>query len=85
MEVELGFAKKRTRRAVRPEFATLVAVAVARQSASRTAQVLAAADGGRLTDVSLVDLFNAARVRGSLPSGCFNSGVAALLSPRQRT
>lgn len=84
MDVDLGFAKRR-RRAARPDYATLVAVAVARQSASPTAKVIAAADGRRIDEISLVDLFGAARVRGPLPSGCFNSGVAALLAPRQRT
>lgn len=80
----MGFAKRK-RRGARPDFATLVAVTVARQSASRTAQVIAAADGRPVNEASLVDLFGAVRVRGPLPSGCFNRDVAALLGPRQRT
>lgn len=84
MDVDLRFAKRK-RRPVRPDFATLVAVAVARQSATPTAQMVAAAEGGRPDEASLVDLFGTRRVLGALPTGCFHSGVAALLTPRQRT
>lgn len=84
MNVDLMLAK-RMRRPARPDFATLVAVIVARQSASPTAQLIAAADGRPAGAADLVDPFGAAAARGPLQSGCFNSGVAALLIPRQRT
>ncbi|HYZ49170.1 MAG TPA: hypothetical protein VE567_09790 [Sphingomonas sp.] len=70
---------KRRARPVRPDFATLVAVAAARQSASPTAQVLAAAEAGPVSAVSLVELF-ADRRKGALVAASFNSGVAALLT-----
>jgi hypothetical protein len=74
---------KRNAQAVRPDFATLVAVAVARQSASPTAQVIAAAEAGLVRPVSLIELFGERRRRGSVSGASFNSGIAAQLSPGQ--
>lgn len=78
-----------TRRAspARPDFATLVAVAVARQSASPTAQVIAAAESGPVSAVSLIELFGdrARRRKGVAIAASFNSGVAALLTPEKGT
>ena len=70
---------------VRPDFATLVAVAVARQSASPTAQVIAAAEAGPVSAVSLVELFAERRRKGAVVAASFNSGVAALLTPDKGT
>ena len=47
---------KRNARELRPDFATLVAVAVARQASSPTARVIAAAEAGSVKPVSLVEL-----------------------------
>ena len=76
---------QRTSRPARPDFATLVAVAVARQSASPTAQVIAAAEAGPVSAVSLVELFGERRRKGSVAAASFNSGVAALLTPEKGT
>ena len=78
---------KRRARPVRPDFATLVAVAVARQSASPTAQIIAAAEAGPVSAVSLVELFGDRRRRrkGAAGAASFNSGVAALLTPEKGT
>jgi hypothetical protein len=73
----------RTAQPVRPNFATLVAVAVARQSASPTAQVIASAEAGAVEPVSLVDLFGSRGRTSAVAIGCFNSGVAALLTPEK--
>jgi len=81
MKFEAGFAKgRRTAKPVRPDFATLVAVAVARQSASPTAQVIAAAEAGPVSAVSLVDLFGAGARKSQVSATSFNSGVAAQLT-----
>ena len=86
MEIELGFAKRqRTARPARPDFATLVAVAVARQASSPTAQVIAAAEAGPVSAVSLVDLFGARGRKAQVSAASFNSGVAALLTSEKRT
>lgn len=76
-----------TRRArpARPDFATLVAVAVARQAASPTAQVIAAAEAGPVSAVSLVELFGERRRKGAVAAASFNSGVAALLTSEKGT
>lgn len=71
---------KRGRNRARPDFATLVAVAVARQAASATAQVIAGAEAGTVSAVSLVELFGDRRRRGVVSAASFNSGVAALLT-----
>ena len=76
---------RRTAKPVRPDFATLVAVAVARQASSPTAQVIAAAEAGPVTAVSLVDLFGARGRKRSVSAVSFNGGVAALLGPRDET
>ena len=68
---------------VRPNFATLVAVAVARQAASQTAQVIAGAEAGPISAVSLVELFGERRRKGGVAGASFNSGVAALLTPEK--
>jgi hypothetical protein len=68
---------------VRPNFATLVAVAVARQAASPTAQVIAGAEAGPVSAVSLVELFGERRRKGGVAGASFNSGVAALLTPEK--
>lgn len=72
---------KRNARELRPDFATLVAVAVARQASSPTARVIAAAEAGSFKPVSLVELFGEHQRGGSVSAGSFNSGVAALLTP----
>ena len=76
---------KRTAQPVRPDLATIVAVAVARQSASATAQVIAAAEAGPVSAVSLVELFAARKRRGSASASSFNCGVATLLTPTKET
>lgn len=77
---------KRTAQAVRPDLATIVAMAVARQAASATAQVIAAAEAGPVSAVSLVELFAERRRRRGTTSGAsFNTGVAALLTPEKET
>lgn len=76
---------KRTARPAKPDFATLVAVAVARQSASATAQVIAAAEAGPVGPVSLVELFGRRRRRGTQDAASFNTGVAAMLTPEKGT
>ncbi len=76
---------KRQARELQPDFATLVAVAVARQASSPTARVIAAAEAGPVEPVSLVELFGERRRGGSVSAGSFNSGVAALLSPPKET
>jgi hypothetical protein len=76
---------KRTAKPVRPDFATLVAVAVARQSASATAQVIAASEAGPVGSVSLVELFGPRRKRGADAGASFNTGVAAMLTPAKGT
>jgi hypothetical protein len=68
---------------VRPNFATLVAVAVARQAASPTAPVIAGAEAGPGSAVSLVVLFGDRRRMGGVAGASFNSGVAALLTPEK--
>jgi hypothetical protein len=73
-------AWRRDAKEVAPDFATLVAVAVARQASSPTAQVIAAIDAGPVPLVSLVELFGARR-RGSVSGASFNADVAARLSP----
>jgi hypothetical protein len=83
-EPGLGDWKRRARPA-RPDFATLVAVAVARQAASPTAQVIAAAEADPVSAVSLVELFAARRRKGAVVAASFNSGVAALLTPGKGT
>jgi hypothetical protein len=75
---------KRSAQPVRRDFATLVAVAVARQAASPTAQVIAGAEAGPVTAVSLVELFGERRRRkGGIAGASFNRGVAALLTPEK--
>jgi hypothetical protein len=74
---------KRNAQAVQPDFATLVAVAVARQASSPTARVIAAAEAGSVRPVSLVELFGDRGRRGSVSGASFNSGVAAMLDPPQ--
>lgn len=76
---------KRTAIPARPDFATLVAVAVARQSASATAQVIAASEAGPVSAVSLVELFGPRRKRGAGAAASFNTGVAAILTPEKGT
>jgi hypothetical protein len=76
---------KRNARELRPDFATLVAVAVARQAASPTARVIAAADAGPVRPVSLVEMFGERRRGGAASATSFNSGVATLLGPSQET
>lgn len=71
---------KRGRSPARRDFATLVAAAVARQSASPTAQVIAGAEAGPVSAVSLVELFGERRRAGAVSAASFNSGVAALLT-----
>lgn len=73
---------KRDAKEVVPDYATLVAVAVARQASSPTAQVIAAIDSVPARPVSLVELFGE-RHQGSISAASFNAGVAALLSPPQ--
>lgn len=86
MKLDFGTSGwQRSARPVRPDFATLVAVAVARQSASPTAQVIAAAEAGPVSAVSLVELFGERRRKGSVTAASFNSGVAALLTPDKET
>lgn len=86
MKFEGGSADwKRSAQPVRPDFATLVAVAVARQSSSPTARVIASAEAGAVTSVSLVELFGSRRRSGTAPISCFNQGVAALLTPEKET
>jgi len=75
---------KRKARPAQPDFATLVAVAVARQSASATAQVIAAAEAGPVGPVSLVELFGGRR-RGAHGAASFNMGVAERLTPEKGT
>jgi hypothetical protein len=71
----------RKTRELRPDFATLVAAAVARQASSPTARVIAAADAGPIRPVSLIELFGEQRRRrGQVSAASFNTGVAALLS-----
>ncbi|QHL89934.1 hypothetical protein GVO57_02715 [Sphingomonas changnyeongensis] len=84
MEIDLGLAR-RARRATQPDYATLVAVAVARQSASRTAQIVAAAQGDGDAGARLVHLFGTGRSNGAGATGCFNSDVAALLRVEARS
>lgn len=86
MEQERKVAEwKRQAQPVRPNLATLVAVAVARQSASATAQVIAAAEAPAATAVSLVELFTSRRRRGAGEVGSFNTGVAAILTGEKGT
>ena len=81
----LGDWKPSAQRA-RRDFATLVAVAVARQAASPTAQVIAGAEAGPVSAVSLVELFGERRRRkGGVAGASFNSGVAAMLTPDKET
>jgi hypothetical protein len=72
---------KLTAQPVRPDFATIVAMAVARQAASPTAQVIASSEAGPVSAVSLVELFAARRRRGAVSGASFNTGVATLLTP----
>jgi hypothetical protein len=74
---------QRAARPTRPDFATLVAVAVARQSASPTAQVIASAEAGPVKAVSLVELFGERRRKGRVATASFNCGVAAMLTPER--
>ena len=76
---------KRSASPARPDFATLVAVAVARQSASPTAQVIAGTEVLHVSAVSLVELFGERRRKGAVDAASFNSGVAALLTPEKGT
>lgn len=86
MKLDFGISgRQRSARPFHPDFATLVAVAVARQSASPTAQVIAAAEAGPVSPVSLVELFGERRRKGSVAAASFNSGVAALLTPDKET
>jgi hypothetical protein len=86
MKFEPGMARgKRATRPVRPDFATLVAVAVARQSSSATAQVIAATEAGPVSAVSLVELFGARSRKVQVSATSFNSGVAALLTSGKET
>ena len=75
----------RSAQSVRPDFATLVAVAVARQSASATVQVIAGTESSAISAVSLVELFGERRRKGAVSAAIFNSGVAALLTPEKGT
>lgn len=82
MEQDLGLRNwMRTVKPVRPDFAALVAAAVARQATSPTAQVLAGADAGGARTVSLIELFGERARPGRAGAGSFNTGVAARLSP----
>jgi hypothetical protein len=74
---------KRSAQPARRDFATLVAVAVARQAASPTAQVIAGTEAGPVSAVSLVELFGERRRKVGVPGASFNSGVAALLTPEK--
>lgn len=86
MKFEPGMAKRtRTAKPARPDFATLVAVAVARQSSSATAQVIAATEAGPVSAVSLVELFGARSRKAQVSATSFNSGVAALLTTGKGT
>jgi hypothetical protein len=86
MKFEPGMAKRmRTAKPVRRDFATLVAVAVARQSSSATAQVIAATEAGPVSAVSLVELFGARSRKAQVSAASFNSGVAALLTSGKET
>ncbi len=76
---------KRTARPVRPDFATLVAAAVARQAASPTARIVAASDAGPVQALSLIELFGEKKRRGSASAASFNESVAARLSPAGET
>lgn len=76
---------KLTAQPVRPDFASLVAMAVARQAASTTAQVIASAEAGPVSAVSLVELFAARRRRGAVSGASFNTDVATLLIPEKGT
>ena len=76
---------KRDAKELRPDFATLVAVAVARQASSPTAQVIAAIDAGPVRQVSLIELFGEHRRKGNACAASFNAGVAAALTPPKET
>jgi hypothetical protein len=86
MRFEAGLARsKRAATPVRPDFATLVAVAVARQAASPTAQVIAATEAGPVSAVSLIELFGDRGRKAQVTATSFNSGVAALLTVEKGT
>ena len=88
--MDMSFARRGNRKGsitpVKPDFATLVAVAVARQSASQTSRVIAAADAGDAPErVSLVTLFASADARAAPAAGSFNEAVASTLTPPKPT
>ncbi|NNM77108.1 hypothetical protein HJG53_09360 [Sphingomonas sp. ID1715] len=76
---------KLTAQPAKPDFATIVAMAVARQAASPTAQVIASSEAGQVSPVSLIELFAARRRRGAVSGASFNTGVASLLTPPKGT
>lgn len=70
-------------RTMRPDFAALVAAAVARQATSPTAQVIAGTSEGAARAVSLIELFGERARPGRAGAGSFNMGVAARLNPEE--
>lgn len=86
--MDMSFARRGRKAAAvafMPDYATLVAVAVARQSESATVRALADGPGASLPGGSLVGLFAASDGRAAGVTGSFNDAVAAAITHRKPT